>query len=67
MEPTRDSPNEPAPRGHACPICGAPVASETPSFPFCSARCRMADLGRWFGGRYTVSRDVTEEDLTEGP
>jgi len=24
------------------------------TFPFCSARCREADLGNWFSGRYKV-------------
>jgi len=23
--------------------------------PFCSERCRMADLGRWLGGEYRVA------------
>jgi len=23
--------------------------------PFCSERCRMADLGRWFAGDYRVA------------
>jgi endogenous inhibitor of DNA gyrase (YacG/DUF329 family) len=35
-----------------CPICAA--KSETAYRPFCSARCRDVDLGRWFGEVYTV-------------
>jgi endogenous inhibitor of DNA gyrase (YacG/DUF329 family) len=31
-----------------CPICGKPAAAK--SRPFCSERCRMVDLGRWFAG-----------------
>jgi endogenous inhibitor of DNA gyrase (YacG/DUF329 family) len=40
----------------SCPICGAGVAySERPtSFPFCSERCRLLDLGRWINERYAV-------------
>jgi hypothetical protein len=35
-----------------CPICGRPRVHEFR--PFCSARCRDVDLGRWFGEVYTV-------------
>ena len=35
-----------------CPICGRPRAQQYR--PFCSARCRDVDLGRWFGGAYRV-------------
>jgi endogenous inhibitor of DNA gyrase (YacG/DUF329 family) len=41
-----------------CPICSAPyeVASldDLPSFPFCSERCRLIDLGRWADGKYVI-------------
>ena len=41
-----------------CPICskGIQIATidELPSFPFCSDRCRLIDLGRWADGSYTV-------------
>lgn len=32
--------------------------------PFCSERCRMADLGRWLGGAYRVAGPpaVPDED-----
>ncbi|MGE0719174.1 MAG: DNA gyrase inhibitor YacG [Alphaproteobacteria bacterium] len=36
----------------ACPICGRPTVDE--HRPFCSARCRRVDLGRWFGEAYRV-------------
>jgi endogenous inhibitor of DNA gyrase (YacG/DUF329 family) len=26
--------------------------AEWPEFPFCSARCRLIDLGRWLGEQY---------------
>ncbi len=35
-----------------CPICGRPRVLEYR--PFCSARCRDVDLGRWFGEAYRV-------------
>lgn len=41
-----------------CPICGAAVTIDEGkpgrSFPFCSERCRNADLSRWFNEGYTV-------------
>ncbi len=41
-----------------CPICGTPYQgaslAELPSFPFCSPRCRLIDLGRWADGSYTI-------------
>jgi endogenous inhibitor of DNA gyrase (YacG/DUF329 family) len=41
-----------------CPICGKPFAIATlddlPSFPFCSDRCKLIDLGRWIDGDYAI-------------
>ena len=41
-----------------CPICGKAIEFETlddlPSFPFCSERCRLIDLGRWIDGAYAI-------------
>jgi endogenous inhibitor of DNA gyrase (YacG/DUF329 family) len=41
------------PKPSRCPTCGKPAGRDTA--PFCSKRCRMVDLGRWFGERYVVS------------
>ena len=30
---------------------------------FCSDRCRMGDLGRWFRGDYAIGRPIEEDDL----
>jgi endogenous inhibitor of DNA gyrase (YacG/DUF329 family) len=40
-----------------CPICGRPAAAraENPAIPFCSARCKQIDLGKWLGEGYRVS------------
>jgi tRNA threonylcarbamoyladenosine biosynthesis protein TsaE len=51
-----------------CPTCGRPVPRSTSTSPFCSTRCRMADLNRWFSGEYRVSRpmqSVDDDDLSE--
>jgi endogenous inhibitor of DNA gyrase (YacG/DUF329 family) len=41
-----------------CPICSRPYAiaalADLPSFPFCSERCRLIDLGRWIDGAYVL-------------
>jgi hypothetical protein len=33
--------------------------------PFCSERCKMADLGRWLSGEYRVP--ATDRDPDAGP
>lgn len=48
-------------RRSRCPIC---QKSSVPDHrPFCSARCKTIDLGRWFGGQYRVP---TEEEPEAG-
>jgi uncharacterized protein len=41
-----------------CPTCKKPyelqALSDLPTFPFCSERCRLVDLGRWIDGAYVV-------------
>jgi endogenous inhibitor of DNA gyrase (YacG/DUF329 family) len=38
-----------------CPICGKAVAwTDNPDRPFCCARCRLIDLGRWADGSYAM-------------
>jgi uncharacterized protein len=39
-----------------CPICQkpSPAAPENASFPFCSGRCKLIDLGNWLDGNYRV-------------
>jgi endogenous inhibitor of DNA gyrase (YacG/DUF329 family) len=53
-----------------CPICKQPVteppAPDAPkTFPFCSERCKLIDLGRWLDGKYQIPVEETDED--EGP
>jgi endogenous inhibitor of DNA gyrase (YacG/DUF329 family) len=40
------------PKAPRCPLCGKP--REQRYRPFCSARCRDVDLGRWFDQAYSV-------------
>ncbi len=41
-----------------CPICGkvfeVAKLDDLPSFPFCTDRCRLVDLGRWIDGAYAI-------------
>jgi len=60
-----------------CPICKKPVEDPSPrrtdsagagrpaasTFPFCSERCKLIDLGRWLDGKYQVP--VVEDDGDE--
>ena len=39
---------------HTCPSCGAVIKGNQESFPFCSDRCRMADLNQWFTGGFVI-------------
>jgi len=52
-----------------CPSCHKTLEGtrvEYPTLPFCSPRCRSADLGKWLDESYRISAPVTEEDLDEG-
>ena len=50
---------------HTCPSCGG-TSAESEFGAFCSQRCRMADLGNWLGGRYSISRPLhADEELSD--
>lgn len=46
-----------------CPITGQRVAADSPTWPFANERAKMADLGKWLSGGYTISREASVEDL----
>jgi len=54
-----------------CPRCGRVVryadVSDVPSFPFCSDRCRLVDLDKWFEGEYRISEDISGADGGKRP
>jgi len=55
-----------------CPICSKSFEIESidklPSFPFCSDRCRLVDLGRWMDGNsYSVPADVAQPTPAPDP
>jgi len=43
---------DPLPKPARCPLCGKPRQQRFR--PFCSARCRDVDLGRWFEESYSI-------------
>lgn len=54
-------------RDPRCPVCGRPAVPE--HRPFCSARCRQVDLGRWLTGGYAIPGgpdDAAEDEDEEG-
>ena len=49
-----------------CPQCKTPVPVlaelRPPGFPFCSERCKMVDLGKWFSEEYVVPAPIAPDD-----
>lgn len=33
--------------------------------PFCSQRCKLIDLGKWFGGEHKISDELRPEHLED--
>jgi endogenous inhibitor of DNA gyrase (YacG/DUF329 family) len=51
-----------------CPICGAElhgVPDDFPARPFCSFRCKRADLLNWLEGKYRVSEPLAPDEVPE--
>ena len=52
-----------------CPTCTHEVLPlpQNKSFPFCSARCREVDLGKWLLEEYRVPGEAAEVEDDEKP
>ncbi|WP_338847676.1 DNA gyrase inhibitor YacG [Massilia sp. W12] len=52
-----------------CPRCAASVvwSSDSPWRPFCSERCKLADLGAWANEEYRISKTAQEADPEAAP
>ncbi len=48
-----------------CPTCEAQVEADTAYRPFCSARCKDVDLGKWFGEEFVISRPMNLDEVQE--
>ena len=50
-----------------CRNCGKEltynVISDIPTFPFCSKRCKLVDLGLWFDGERRIEEPTTSDQL----
>jgi hypothetical protein len=55
------------PKSRTCPICGEPALTVgDPSFPFCSRRCKLVDLGNWLGENYRFQEDHERPSTSDG-
>jgi endogenous inhibitor of DNA gyrase (YacG/DUF329 family) len=60
-----------------CPTCKRPFtppridskaeSASRPPLPFCSTRCRAADLGNWLSGNYRIVTPGSDDELDGGP
>ncbi len=54
-----------------CPLCGKAFEADSlgawPSFPFCSERCRLVDLGRWIDGAYAIPGKPVDPEPDQDP
>jgi len=57
-----------------CPTCkraftppNSPDAKPPSPVPFCSARCRAADLGSWLSGNYRIVTPASADEMAAGP
>ena len=52
-----------------CRTCGRKVICErledAPTLPFCSERCRLLDLGKWFDGEHVIPGEPLPDDEEE--
>ncbi len=50
-----------------CPTCQEEldIPDDFPSRPFCSARCKLIDLGNWLDEKYRISRPLDANDLDD--
>jgi uncharacterized protein len=53
-----------------CPICKRVLPKDAtrasyPSYPFCTDRCKLIDLGRWLDNRYQVPVEADEAEIEQ--
>ena len=50
-----------------CPMCGKQpeVSEDYGPRPFCSARCKLADLHHWLNERYSIPVEQPAEGLVD--
>jgi endogenous inhibitor of DNA gyrase (YacG/DUF329 family) len=53
---------------YQCAICNrdVPYEGKLPAlYPFCSARCKWVDFGKWLHEQYAIDRELTPEELVD--
>jgi endogenous inhibitor of DNA gyrase (YacG/DUF329 family) len=62
--------NPEAPKKNNCPVCGKGIqyrhSADASAYPFCSERCRWADLYGWLEGEYVISTPLFEDKEAQG-
>ena len=55
-----------------CPVCNKVIDDATRQasregkfYPFCSDRCKLIDLGKWFDGDYRIPVEVRPEEAED--
>ena len=51
-----------------CPMCRKVLEQapeDYPARPFCSERCRLADLSNWLNETYRIPQPLSEQDLDD--
>jgi endogenous inhibitor of DNA gyrase (YacG/DUF329 family) len=48
-----------------CPSCGTRVPASAETYPFCSERCRLVDLGKWMDEKFRISRPQQDDAAEE--
>jgi endogenous inhibitor of DNA gyrase (YacG/DUF329 family) len=38
-----------------------PTGGNPPTYPFCSPRCKLVDLGNWLDGRYVIAGPAVDD------
>jgi endogenous inhibitor of DNA gyrase (YacG/DUF329 family) len=55
-----------SPRTIKCATCGKETEFfAEPLGPFCSNRCKLVDLGKWFGEEYRISEPLRPDHFAE--
>lgn len=56
-------------RSMNCPHCKSVflyrMVQDIPTFPFCSERCKLIDLGAWLDEEYRIEEPVSAEALRQ--
>lgn len=55
-----------------CPICKRPLSADAvgkpgSTFPFCSERCKLRDLGKWLNGSYQIPVEPDDDEADTLP